>query len=240
MAKALPRNGELADQLDLLADLSEILDEEAFKVIAYRRAATRIRESPLPVAELALEGKAKDLPGIGRTIENKIVEVVSVGEMEALTRRRQRVPAGVVDFLRLPGVGPKTAARFWTQLGITSLPGLKVAAKEGRLRELPGMGARSEEKILRALEAGVGDQAEPRRLLGAALPAVRRVLAELEAHPASIAVPVGLFGEQRNVIAGRTSAICASVRSRSIVKSSRRWPWTTSVPHTWAMWECSA
>ena len=188
MAKALPRNAELADQLDLLADLSEILDEESFKVIAYRRAAARIRESPLPIAELALEGKAKDLPGIGRTIENKVVEVANVGEMEALTRRRQRVPAGVVDFLRLPGVGPKTAARFWVQLGITSLSGLKAAAEEGRLRELSGMGARSEEKILKALEAGVGEQAEPRRLLGTALPAVRRVVAELETHPASIAV----------------------------------------------------
>ena len=188
MAKALPRNAELADQLDLLADLSEILDEESFKVIAYRRAAIRIRESPLPVAELALEGKAKDLPGIGRTIENKVVEVARVGEMEALTRRRQRVPAGVVDFLRLPGVGPKTAARFWTQLGITSLASLKSAAEGGRLRELPGMGARIEEKILKALEAGVGEQAEPRRLLGTALPAVRRVAAELSAHPAAIAV----------------------------------------------------
>ena len=188
MAKALPRNAELADQLDLLADLSEILDEESFKVIAYRRAAARIRESPLPIAELALEGKAKDLPGIGRTIENKVVEVANVGEMEALTRRRQRVPAGVVDFLRLPGVGPKTAARFWVQLGITSLSGLKAAAEEGRLRELSGMGVRSEEKILKALEAGVGEQAEPRRLLGTALPAVRRVVAELETHPASIAV----------------------------------------------------
>lgn len=188
MAKALPRNAELADQLDLLADLSEILDEESFKVIAYRRAATRIRESPLPVAELALEGKAKDLPGIGRTIENKVVEVVNVGEMEALTRRRQLVPAGVVDFLRLPGVGPKTAARFWTQLGVTSLPSLKAAAEDGRLRELSGMGVRSEEKILKALEAGVGEQAEPRRLLGTALPGVRRVAAELAAHPAAIAV----------------------------------------------------
>jgi DNA polymerase (family X) len=188
MAKTLPRNGELADQLDLLADLSEILDEESFKVIAYRRAATRIRESPLPVAELALEGKAKDLPGIGRTIENKVVEVVDVGEMEALTRRRQRVPAGVVDFLRLPGVGPKTAARFWTQLGITTLASLKAAAEQGRLRELSGMGARSEEKILKALEAGVGKQEEPRRLLGTALPAVRRVAAELATHPTAIAV----------------------------------------------------
>jgi len=188
MAKALPRNGELADQLDLLADLSEILDEESFKVIAYRRAATRIRESPLPIAELALEGKAKELPGIGRTIENKVVEVVRVGEMEALTRRRQRVPAGVVDFLRLPGVGPKTAARFWTQLGITSLASLKAAAEAGRLRDLSGMGAKSEEKILRALEAGIGEQAEPRRLLGMALPSARRVAAELAAHPAAIAV----------------------------------------------------
>ena len=69
MPTTLPRNGELADQLDLLADLSEILDEESFKVIAYRRAAGRIREYPLPVADLALDGKAKELPGIGKTIE---------------------------------------------------------------------------------------------------------------------------------------------------------------------------
>ena len=188
MAKALPRNAELADQLDLLADLSEILEEESFKVIAYRRAATRIRESAVPVAELALEGKAKELPGIGRTIEQKVVEVVEGGEMEALTRRRQRVPAGVVDFLRLPGVGPKTAARIWTQLGLTTLASLKAAAEDGRLRDLSGMGARSEEKILKALEAGVGEEVEPRRLLGTALPAVRRVAAELTAHPAAIAV----------------------------------------------------
>jgi DNA polymerase (family X) len=188
MPQTLPRNGELADQLDLLADLSEILEEESFKVIAYRRAAGRIRESPLPIAELALDGKAKELPGIGKTIEAKVVEVVQDGEMHALTKRRGLVPGGVVEFLRLPGVGPKTAARIWTQLGITSLDGLKGAAEEGRLRELSGMGARSEEKILKALEAGVGDRAEPRRLLGQGLPAVRRVVSELAAHPAAIAV----------------------------------------------------
>jgi DNA polymerase (family X) len=188
MPQTLPRNGELADQLDLLADLSEILEEESFKVVAYRRAAGRIRESPLPIAELALDGRAKELPGIGRTIENKVVEVVEDGEMHALAKRRGLVPAGVVEFLRLPGVGPKTAARIWTQLGITSLDGLRSAAKEGRLRDLSGMGVRSEEKILKALEAGVGDKAESRRLLGHALPAVRRVVSELSAHPAATAV----------------------------------------------------
>jgi DNA polymerase (family X) len=188
MPQTLPRNAELADQLDLLADLSEILEEESFKVIAYRRAAGRIRESAVPIAELALEGKAKELPGIGKTIEAKVVEVVEDGEMHAVTKRRGLVPAGVVDFLRLPGVGPKTAARIWTQLGITSLDGLKDAAEAGRLRDLSGMGARSEEKILAALEAGVGDKAGDRRLLAVALPAVRRVVTELESHPAAIAV----------------------------------------------------
>jgi len=188
VATTLPRNAEIADQLDLLADLSEILDEETFKVLAYRRAATRIRETPLPVAELALEGKAKELPGIGKTIETKAVEVVELGEMKALTKRRQLVPAGVVDFLRLPGVGPKTAARIWTELGITSFEGLRTAAQEERLRELSGMGARSEEKILKALDAGAGEKPEDRHLLGAALPATRRVVEELAAQPAAIAV----------------------------------------------------
>ncbi len=144
MARTLPRNAELADQLDLLADISEILGEESFKVIAYRRAATRIRETPSPVAELALAGRATDLPGVGKTIEQKVVEVVEDGEMHALTKRRQQVPIGVVEFLRLPGVGPKTAARIWTELGVTTLDGLQAAAQDGRLRELSGLGARSE------------------------------------------------------------------------------------------------
>jgi len=188
MANTLPRNAELADQLDLLADISEILAEESFKVIAYRRAAARIRETPSPVAELALAGRATELPGIGKTIEQKVIEIVNDGEMHALTRRRERVPVGVVDFLRLPGVGPKTAARIWTELGVTTLDSLKIAAGDGRLRDLSGLGQKSEEKILNALEAGVGEQAEPRRLLGVGLPAVRRVVSELEANPAAIAV----------------------------------------------------
>ena len=190
MARTLPRNGEIADQLELLADVSEILGEESFRVIAYRRAATRIRETPGPVAELALAGRATDLPGIGKTIEQKVVEIVNDGEMHALTKRRQSVPDGVVEFLRLPGIGPKTAARIWTQLGVTTLDALRVAAEEGRLRDLSGLGARSEEKVLKALAAGAGRKApaENRGLLGLALPAVKAVVDELAAHPSAIAV----------------------------------------------------
>ena len=229
MPKALPRNAELADQLDLLADLSEILDEESFKVIAYRRAAGRIRESAVPVAELALEGKAKDLPGIGRTIEQKVVEVVNVGEMEALTRRRQRVPEGVVDFLRLPGVGPKTAARFWTQLGVTTLDGLKTAAEDGRLRELSGMGERSEQKILKALEAGVGETAEPRQLLARGLPAVRRVAEELAAHPAAIAVSEAGSVRRRRATVRDLDLIATSTDPQALIETFCAGPWAAEV-----------
>ena len=190
MAKALPRNADLADQLDLLADISEILGEESFKIIAYRRAATRIRETPSPVAELALSGRATDLPGVGKTIEQKVVEVVEEGEMKALAKRRGQVPAGEVEFLRLPGVGPKTAARIWSELGITTLDGLQTAAEEGRLRGLSGLGQKSEEKILKSLAEGAGRKPtrEDRGLLGAGLPAVMRVVEELAAHPAATAV----------------------------------------------------
>jgi DNA polymerase (family X) len=184
----LPRNADVADQLDLLADLSEILGDEGFRVLAYRRAAARIRETAVSVAELALAGKAKELPGIGKTIEEKIVEVVELGEMQALARRRELVPEEVASFMRLPGLGPKTAARIWTQLDVTTLAGLREAAAAGRLRDLQGLGARSEQKILAALEQGAADEVPQRGLLGLGLPVVRDVVEALSAHPATVRV----------------------------------------------------
>jgi DNA polymerase (family 10) len=231
MAQALPRNADLADQLDLLADLSEILGEESFKVIAYRRAATRIRESPSPIAELALDGKATDLPGIGKTIQEKVREVVEDGEIHALTRRRQRVPEGVVDFLRLPGVGPKTAARIWTQLGITTLDDLGAAAEAGRLRDLPGMGQRSEEKIRTALAAGAGRKAprEERRLLGTAMPAVKEVVAELAAHPAAIAVSEAGSSRRRRETVHDVDLIATSPDPAALIAALCEAPWVAEV-----------
>ena len=188
MAAALPRNGDLADRLDLLADLSEILGEQSFRVGAYRRAAVRIRDTASSVAELALEGKAKELPDIGQTIESKIVEVVETGDMEALAKRRAEVPGEVASFMRLPGLGPKTAARIWRELGVTTLAELKAAAEGERLRTLAGIGGGTEAKILKALAEGQGSD-EPRRgLLGVGLPVVREVVETLRAHPAAVDV----------------------------------------------------
>jgi DNA polymerase (family 10) len=185
VAATLPRNAQVAEQFDLLADLLELDGEQQFRVLAYRRAADQIRSSGRPIAQLALDGQAKDLPGIGKTIESKIVQIVDSGEIEALTKRKERIPAGVADFLHLPALGPKTARRIWQELGITSMEELRRAAEAQRLRSLPGLGAKTEERILKAFDE---EPQEQRTLLAAALPAVRAVVETLREHPASTEV----------------------------------------------------
>jgi DNA polymerase (family 10) len=187
MAGALPRNVDVADQLDLLADLLEIEGEASFRVLAYRKAATRIRETAGSVAELALNGRAKDLQGIGKTIEEKIVQVVEDGEMHALTKRKKIIPPEVVTFMRLPGLGPKTAARIWKELGVTTVEELKHAAEQEQLRALTGLGAKTEERILKAL-AERKEEPSDRRLLGDGLGALLAVVSVLREHPAAVEV----------------------------------------------------
>jgi DNA polymerase (family X) len=185
---ALPPNADVADQFDLLADLLELEGAESFRVLAYRRAATRMRETSGSVAQLALDGRAKELQGIGKTIEEKIVQIVEQGEIEALTKRKGSVPPDVVRFMRLPGLGPKTAARIWQELGISTIDELKVAAESERLRTLTGLGAKSEEKILKALAFQAENPDTGRRLLGDGLPAVQAVVTVLREHPSAVHV----------------------------------------------------
>jgi len=178
---------DVAEQLELLADLLEIEGEASFRVLAYRRAATRIRETAGSVAELALAGRAKELQGIGKTIEEKIVQVVEDGEMHALTKRKKVIPPEVVSFMRLPGLGPKTAARIWQELGVTTIDELKRAAEQEQLRTLAGLGAKTEERILKAL-AEKKQEPSDRRLLGDGLGALLAVVEVLQEHPAAVKV----------------------------------------------------
>ena len=185
MATTLPRNADVAEQLELLADLLEIEGQAAFRVLAYRRAAARVRETGGPVAQLALDGKAKELPGIGATIQDKIVQIVNTGEIEALSKRRKTIPPEVVDFLRIPGLGPKTVRKIWQELGVATLAELKSAARDQRLRTLPGLGAKVEENILKSVGRKKKATGPPRTLLGQALPALLAVVDVLREHPAA-------------------------------------------------------
>jgi DNA polymerase (family X) len=186
----LPRNVELAEQFDLLADLMELEGSDPFRIAAYRRAAARIRETGSSVAQLALDGRAKELQGIGKTIEEKIVEVVEDGEIHALTKRKTEVPEEVASFLHLPGLGPKTARRIWQELGITTVAGLREAAENQRLRDLAGLGEKSEERILAALAKPKATEGPRRALLGSVLPRLREVAETIAAHPAAVEVSI--------------------------------------------------
>jgi DNA polymerase (family X) len=178
----LPRNADVAAQFEKLADILELEGAESFRVIAYRRAAQRMRESAASVAELALAGRAKELPGIGKTIEEKIVQIVDDGWIHALATREGAIPPDVILFMRLPGLGPKTAARIWKELGVETLDELRAAAEGERLRTLAGLGAKTEERVLKALAEAA--EAEPvRPLLGHGLPAVLAVVEALRGHP---------------------------------------------------------
>ncbi|HKP18517.1 MAG TPA: DNA polymerase/3'-5' exonuclease PolX [Gaiellaceae bacterium] len=185
MAATLPRNADVIDQLELLADMLELEGTEAFRVLAYRRAAQRIKETGGSIAQLALDGRAKELQGIGKTIEEKIVQIVEQGEIEALAKRRGRIPPDVVAFMRLPGLGPKTARRIWQELGISTLDELRAAAEQERLRALTGLGPKIEENVLQALKERSKPKAAMRPLLGKGLPAVLAVVQALRDHPAS-------------------------------------------------------
>jgi DNA polymerase (family X) len=177
----LPTNAELAARFELLADMLELDGADAFRLAAYRRAAARIRDSAVPVAQLAIDGKATRLSGIGGTIEGKIVEFVETGDMAALAKLRAKLPSGLVEVMHVPGLGPKTARKLWSELGVESLDDLRAAAEQERLRGLAGLGPKSEEKVLKALAAPPRASAETgRTLLGRALPAVRRAVSEIE------------------------------------------------------------
>jgi len=179
MSARAPSNSDVAAQFELLGDLIELEGGDSFRINAYRRAAKQIRDSSHSVVELALAGRATELPGIGKTIEGKIREIAKDGKIHALAERERRVPPGVVAFLRLPGIGPKTAARFWLELGLTTPEELRRAAEREQLRTLPGLGASVETKVLKALERAAAEPTEERVLLGRALEVTREILTEL-------------------------------------------------------------
>jgi DNA polymerase (family 10) len=225
---ALPANADVAAQFELLADIFELEGMDSFRVLAYRRAATRIRETGTSVAQMALDGKANQLQGIGKTIEEKIVQIVQDGEVHALTKHKQLVPPEVVEFMHVPGLGPKTARRIWLELGVTTLDGLREAAESQRLRILSGLGPKSEENVLRAL-ADRSDAGPVRALLGAALPAVLAAVEELRAHPAAVKVSEAGSARRRRETVRDLDIIATARDPEALIGHFVALPWVVEV-----------
>jgi DNA polymerase (family 10) len=229
MAATLPQNDVVVEQLELLADLLELEGQEAFRVLAYRRAAQRVRESGGSIAQLALDGKAKELQGIGKTIEEKIVQIVEQGEIEALAKRRKLIPPDVVAFMRLPGLGPKTARRIWQELGIETLADLKTAAESERLRTLTGLGPKVEQNVLAALEEQAKPKAAMRPLLGKGLPAALAVVQALRDHPASKQVSEAGSVRRRRETFRDLDIIATASDANALIEAFTSFEWVSEV-----------
>jgi DNA polymerase (family 10) len=180
-----PTNTQIADALDELGDLYELDGAVVHRVVAYRSAAKAIRDSPVSVVALAREGRATELPGVGRIIQEKVVALADTGVIPAAIKLRAKFPPGLLEITRLPGLGPKRARRLFEELGIDSLDALRAAAEEQRIRGLKGFGPKAEATLLaRANEAGAGGPRE-RVVLDRALAIGEPLVASLREHPAA-------------------------------------------------------
>jgi DNA polymerase (family 10) len=144
-------NAAIADRFELMADLLELEGAVVYRILAYRRAAKTLRETPESVERLSLQGKLTTLPGIGDTIADKVAELIETGEISGLTKLEARNPPGAVVVMRIQGVGPKTARRIFTDLDLQTVGDVRQAALEQRVRALPGLGIKTETAILEGL-----------------------------------------------------------------------------------------
>jgi len=175
------QNPDIARLFDEVADLLEIQDANPFRVRAYRNAARTIRDFPEPIAALVRTGTKDltDIAGIGDDLAEKITAIVTTGELPLRKQLASKLPAGLLDLLRIPGLGPKRVKLLYKKLKVKSAADLAAALDKGRIQKLKGFGPKMEEKIRAGLgQAQVGER---RMLLNEAETQATAVLAYLEA-----------------------------------------------------------
>ena len=178
-APELP-NSTIADALEELGDLYELDGAIVHRVLAYRTGAKSVRAATVSVAALARAGRATELPGIGRTLQEKIVALLDTGTIPAAAKLREKFPAGLLQITRLPGIGPKRARLLYSELGVDSLQSLREATLTQRVRTVRGLGPTFEERLTQAFAEGVAERERiPRVLLPQALELGEEIAASL-------------------------------------------------------------
>jgi len=174
-------NKELAQIFATIADLLEIKGEVIYKILAYRRAADTFREHPRPIKDVWREGKLRDVQHVGPAIAEKVEELLTTGQLGFFEKLKKDVPLSLAEMLTVPDLGPKRVAQVWKTLNITTVPELEQAARKGKLRDLPGMGEKMEQKILAGIDAR--RRAVGRMPLGTAWPVAQDILKYLRVLP---------------------------------------------------------
>src|SRR3954471_1723695 len=182
------RNAEIALHFDELADLYELDGAIVHRVVAYRNAAKAIREATASVEEMTRAGTVTNIPGIGKTLEEKLNALLDTGKIPSAEKLKAKYPPGLVEITRLPGFGAKKARKLFDVLGVASLDDLKRAVDEEKLRDVPGFGPKAEENVKLALETGV--QTKARLILSKTLAIADSLVQAISGHPAADRVQV--------------------------------------------------
>ena len=192
-------NRQLADTFTLIANLCEIKGEVIYVILAYRKASENLMTLGREASDYWKEGKLREIPGVGKAIAEKIDELLTTGKLEFLEKLKREIPPSLADWLQVPGLGPKKIALIWKTLGITALADLETAAKEGKLRDLPGMGAKSETAILEGIASL--SRRSGRIPLGRAYPLAQEIIATLKKVKGVVdAQPAGSLRRMRSTV----------------------------------------
>jgi DNA polymerase (family 10) len=184
------KNREIVDIFSKVADMLAIRGDQIHRILAYRKAAESIEALGRDINVVYAEGKLTDIPGIGETLAAKIEEMLTTGRLEFYDKLAKEIPPSLVDILRVEGIGPKRVKQIYDVLKISTLEELSAAAREGNLRDLPGMGAKSEAKLVAAIDA-LSRHGDERTALGIAWPIAQQMLAELSKVPGVTNYAVG-------------------------------------------------
>lgn len=212
-------NQEIARTFASCADILAIQGESRRRIRAYERAAEAIRSLDRSAADVWREGTLTDIPGIGKILADKIEEMLTTGKLSFLERLQTEVPAGVIEMLTIPDVGPRKAARFWEELQVTTIGELEEAARAGRVQQLSGMGSRTEAKLIEAIDSFRRWQGRTR--LGTAWFAAHEILAVLDETPGVIkAAVVGSVRRMRDTV-GNIDLLVATEAPAGVIASFR-------------------
>jgi len=210
-------NQQLSEIFRRIADLLEIKGEVIYKILAYRKAADSLENLGSDVSGFWREGKLTEIPGVGKAISEKIDELLGTGKLEFLEKLENEVPPGLIEVLQVPDVGPKKAALFWKQLEVTDLASLESAARTGKLRTLPGMGEKSEARIIAGIEALA--RRTDRTPLGKAWPFAQELIALLRAVPGVKTVEAGGSLRRMRATVGDLDLLAAVADSRAVMEA---------------------
>lgn len=148
-------NEELYNQFNEIADLMSLIDENTFKIRAYREAARRLKQEFKPLTKKDTDKtQLMKIPGIGEAIGTKIIQYIKEGKIDYLEKLRKQIPKPVRDMLQIPHLGPKRVRELYINLGVKSKEDLKKNAENGKISELPGFGKKLVNQILEAMKTG--------------------------------------------------------------------------------------